>query len=59
MIVSSQPRSAQTSNQSRASDVDSSTDDIPEGYTKVGKIMFNPKEILGQGCEGTFVYKSV
>ncbi|XP_071797437.1 serine/threonine-protein kinase/endoribonuclease IRE1-like [Asterias amurensis] len=57
VIVSNQPRSAQTSNQSQASSVDCSADDIPEGYSKVGKIMFNPKEILGQGCEGTFVYK--
>ncbi|XP_038069445.1 serine/threonine-protein kinase/endoribonuclease IRE1-like [Patiria miniata] len=57
VIVSNQPRSAQTSNQSQSSYGDSAADDVPEGYTKVGKIMFNPKEILGQGCEGTFVYK--
>ncbi|XP_059166098.1 serine/threonine-protein kinase/endoribonuclease IRE1-like isoform X2 [Physella acuta] len=28
----------------------------PNGWTKVGKIVFNPKEVLGHGCEGTFVY---
>ena len=30
---------------------------IPEGHYMVGKILFNPQEILGHGCEGTFVYK--
>ncbi|XP_072026641.1 serine/threonine-protein kinase/endoribonuclease IRE1-like [Amphiura filiformis] len=58
VIVSNQPRSIQTSNQSQASS-DSGVYDsaAPEGFNRVGKIMFNPKEILGQGCEGTFVYK--
>ncbi len=26
---------------------------------KVGKILFNPAEILGKGCDGTFVYKGL
>ncbi|XP_030847647.1 serine/threonine-protein kinase/endoribonuclease IRE1-like [Strongylocentrotus purpuratus] len=32
-------------------------DYVPEGFVKVGKILFNPKQVLGQGCEGTFVFK--
>ncbi|XP_022103307.1 serine/threonine-protein kinase/endoribonuclease ire-1-like [Acanthaster planci] len=57
VIVSNQPLSAQTSSWSQAGSGNGAADYIPEGYSKVGKIMFNPKEILGQGCEGTFVYK--
>ncbi|XP_046337204.2 serine/threonine-protein kinase/endoribonuclease IRE1-like [Haliotis rufescens] len=29
----------------------------PQGHYKVGKIIFNPKNVLGHGCEGTFVYR--
>lgn len=32
-------------------------EDIGEGLVRVGKITFNTEEILGKGCEGTFVYK--
>ncbi|KAI4494432.1 hypothetical protein M0802_008924 [Mischocyttarus mexicanus] len=32
-------------------------EDIGEGLVKVGKITFNTGEVLGKGCEGTFVYK--
>lgn len=28
-----------------------------DGFVHVGKIMFDPKEILGRGCEGTTVFK--
>lgn len=31
--------------------------EIPKGYQAAGKIIYNPKEMLGRGCEGTFVYK--
>ncbi|KAK2179804.1 hypothetical protein NP493_471g02036 [Ridgeia piscesae] len=51
-----QQRSAQTSFSS--GDLTSSnSEDIPSGYTVVGKIMFNPRLVLGHGCEGTFVYR--
>lgn len=30
---------------------------VPDGYVHIGKIVYNPKEVLGHGCEGTFVYK--
>lgn len=26
-------------------------------FVEIGKITFNPKEVLGKGCEGTFVFK--
>lgn len=32
-------------------------EELPDGYVKVGKIMFRPDELLGTGCEGTFVYR--
>lgn len=32
-------------------------EEIDEGLVKVGKIIFDPKKVLGKGCEGTFVYK--
>ena len=31
--------------------------ELPDGTIKVGAIHFNPDDILGKGCEGTFVYK--
>lgn len=33
------------------------SEDVGEGLVRVGKITFNTEEILGKGCEGTFVYK--
>ncbi|GFO02317.1 serine/threonine-protein kinase/endoribonuclease ire-1 [Plakobranchus ocellatus] len=33
-----------------------SGEDLSDGHFKVGKIIFNPKDVLGHGCEGTFVY---
>ncbi|KJH44649.1 kinase domain protein [Dictyocaulus viviparus] len=30
---------------------------IPDGWINVGKLLYNPSEILGRGCEGTVVYK--
>ncbi|XP_012535031.2 serine/threonine-protein kinase/endoribonuclease IRE1 [Monomorium pharaonis] len=32
-------------------------EEIGNGLVKVGKITFNTEEVLGKGCEGTFVYK--
>lgn len=34
-------------------------EDIGEGLVKVGKIIFDTGQVLGKGCEGTFVYKYV
>ncbi|KAK7113321.1 serine/threonine-protein kinase/endoribonuclease IRE1-like [Littorina saxatilis] len=30
---------------------------LPNGHIEIGKITFNPKAVLGHGCEGTFVYR--
>lgn len=32
-------------------------EELPDGHVKVGKITFNPEQLLGKGCEGTFVYR--
>ncbi|KZC13752.1 PREDICTED: serine/threonine-protein kinase/endoribonuclease IRE1 [Dufourea novaeangliae] len=32
-------------------------EDIGEGVVKVGKITFDTGQVLGKGCEGTFVYR--
>ncbi|XP_041473191.1 serine/threonine-protein kinase/endoribonuclease IRE1-like [Lytechinus variegatus] len=69
VVVSQNPSSAPPSQSSQHSgtgsiggkkDVSSTphgNDHVPEGFVKVGKILFNPKQVLGQGCEGTFVFK--
>lgn len=31
--------------------------DLGDGEVKVGKITFNSNQVLGKGCEGTFVFK--
>ncbi|XP_037946227.1 serine/threonine-protein kinase/endoribonuclease IRE1 [Teleopsis dalmanni] len=31
--------------------------DLGDGHIRVGKIAFNSNEVLGKGCEGTFVFK--
>ncbi|KAJ8963537.1 hypothetical protein NQ317_019034, partial [Molorchus minor] len=33
------------------------SEELPNGMVRVGKICFNTKQLLGKGCEGTFVYK--
>lgn len=30
---------------------------LDSGHVQIGKITFDPKDILGHGCEGTFVYR--
>lgn len=34
-------------------------EEIGDGLVKVGKITFDTGQVLGKGCEGTFVYKYV
>lgn len=34
-------------------------EELPDGLMRVGKIIFYPEELLGKGCEGTFVYRYV
>ncbi|XP_057371090.1 serine/threonine-protein kinase/endoribonuclease IRE1-like [Daphnia carinata] len=33
--------------------------ELKNGFVQVGKMLFNPVEILGKGCDGTFVYKGL
>jgi serine/threonine-protein kinase/endoribonuclease IRE1 len=33
--------------------------EIEDGLIKVGKISYDPREVLGHGCAGTFVYKGI
>lgn len=49
--------SSSTSSAKREPVFYSSAIELESGYVQVGKILFNPLEILGKGCEGTFVYK--
>lgn len=32
-------------------------EDLGDGDIRIGKITFNPSQVLGKGCEGTFVFK--
>lgn len=32
-------------------------EELPDGTVKIGKITFHPDQLLGKGCEGTFVYR--
>ena len=34
-------------------------EELPNGSVKIGKITFAPAQLLGKGCEGTFVYQLV
>ncbi|XP_074039419.1 serine/threonine-protein kinase/endoribonuclease Ire1 isoform X2 [Leptinotarsa decemlineata] len=33
------------------------SEELPNGLVKIGKITFHPDQLLGKGCEGTFVYR--
>lgn len=35
------------------------TEELPNGLVQIGKIIFHPEQLLGKGCEGTFVYRFV
>ncbi|VDP08444.1 unnamed protein product [Heligmosomoides polygyrus] len=51
-LIAGEARSAQTSRQSN-----SAANWVEDGWMKVGKLQYNPLEILGRGCEGTVVYR--
>ncbi|CAD6191734.1 unnamed protein product [Caenorhabditis auriculariae] len=52
-------RSAQTSRQSNNGRTWAFTrsEELPDGWMNVGKLQYNPTEVLGRGCEGTVVYR--
>ncbi|KAL4240931.1 Serine/threonine-protein kinase/endoribonuclease IRE1 [Mactra antiquata] len=60
-LLEQKQQSAQTSinDRDRSSSQNNYDVAIPNGYVQVGKIVYNPKEVLGHGCEGTFVYKGL
>ncbi len=35
------------------------TEELDSGEIRVGKITYDPRQRLGKGCEGTFVYRYV
>ncbi|CAI5442927.1 unnamed protein product [Caenorhabditis angaria] len=61
--IAGETRSAQTSRQSNGGNKPSwswvsKKIEIPDGWMAVGsKLIYNPTDILGTGCEGTVVYK--
>ncbi|CAJ0959673.1 unnamed protein product, partial [Mesorhabditis belari] len=59
MIQQNEARSAQTSRNSNNPRgwFNAKSDDVPNGWFAVGKVHYNPQQILGRGCEGTVVYK--
>uniref|UniRef100_A0A7I4Y3A0 non-specific serine/threonine protein kinase n=1 Tax=Haemonchus contortus TaxID=6289 RepID=A0A7I4Y3A0_HAECO len=58
-LVTGEARSAQTSRQSNSATnwVFTRNEEVEDGWMKVGKLLYNPSEILGRGCEGTVVYR--
>ncbi|XP_076074287.1 serine/threonine-protein kinase/endoribonuclease IRE1-like [Mytilus galloprovincialis] len=56
-LMSQEQKSAQTSMHKSGSSSSDLYDAVPDGHVQVGKIVYNPKAVLGHGCEGTFVYK--
>ncbi|WKX97486.1 hypothetical protein Q1695_013280 [Nippostrongylus brasiliensis] len=58
-LVFGEARSAQTSRQSNsaANWVFTRNEEIEDGWMKIGKLQYNPHEVLGRGCEGTVVFR--
>ncbi|XP_022905104.2 serine/threonine-protein kinase/endoribonuclease IRE1 [Onthophagus taurus] len=50
-------RGSQNSSFERNGSITAMPEELENGIVRVGKILFNPEELLGKGCEGTFVYK--
>uniref|UniRef100_A0AC35G3T1 Endoribonuclease n=1 Tax=Panagrolaimus sp. PS1159 TaxID=55785 RepID=A0AC35G3T1_9BILA len=57
--ASSKPWSGIFSKGSKASTFieDENDPSLPFGWRQIGKIQYDPNSVLGQGCEGTIVYK--
>lgn len=50
-------RSSQPSSSGKYGPITAIAEDLPDGVTRVGKITFTPDQLLGKGCDGTFVYR--
>ncbi|XP_029178141.1 serine/threonine-protein kinase/endoribonuclease IRE1 [Nylanderia fulva] len=56
-LLQNSRESSRTSHSGRSGDSVVLPEDIGDDLVKVGKIIFNTKQILGKGCEGTSVFK--
>ncbi|KAI5728967.1 hypothetical protein M8J77_023734 [Diaphorina citri] len=54
---SSSTSSTQSLPSSTNSKVTAIAEELPDGKVRVGKITFDVNQVLGKGCEGTFVFK--
>lgn len=50
-------RGSQQGSFGRNGQITAFSEELPGGLVKVGKITFHPEQLLGKGCEGTFVYR--
>ncbi|XP_044252297.1 serine/threonine-protein kinase/endoribonuclease IRE1-like [Tribolium madens] len=50
-------RSSQQNSFGKNSSITAYSEELPDGLVRVGKITFHPDQLLGKGCEGTFVYR--
>ncbi|XP_068631729.1 serine/threonine-protein kinase/endoribonuclease IRE1 [Battus philenor] len=52
-------RSSNVSNASSQGEVTGQLLDLGDGEVRIGKITFHTDQVLGKGCEGTFVYRGM
>ncbi|KAL3272858.1 hypothetical protein HHI36_014319 [Cryptolaemus montrouzieri] len=50
-------KTSQNGSSGKNSSITAYSEELPDGMVKVGKITFHPDQLLGKGCEGTFVYR--
>ncbi|XP_011630520.1 serine/threonine-protein kinase/endoribonuclease IRE1 isoform X1 [Pogonomyrmex barbatus] len=57
LIIKGSRESSRTNYSGKSSNSVAMPEEIGDGLVKVGKITFDTGQVLGKGCEGTFVYK--
>ncbi|KAF5287499.1 hypothetical protein FQA39_LY04127 [Lamprigera yunnana] len=50
-------KGSQSSSYGRNGFISALPEEVEGGMVRIGKITFHPEELLGKGCEGTFVYR--
>ncbi|KAK5641329.1 hypothetical protein RI129_009876 [Pyrocoelia pectoralis] len=50
-------RGSQNSSVGRNGFISALPEELDDGMVRIGKITFHPEQLLGKGCEGTFVYR--
>lgn len=50
-------RSSQIGSVGKNGTITAIAEELPDGMVRIGKITFHPEQLLGKGCEGTFVYR--